>query len=146
MFRRDVRHGCMLTALQGAQVTNDCPAILHHDARSVSHHGVLAVRDGIENFSVRHVANPVVLQSDDRREAILLDDTVPGCRPPRWSAKKSSCVCARTLGCRTMSGKISISGRLLFCPRKPKTASHAIVSRMKIRKKARNMVILRAPP
>src|SRR4029077_12838398 len=64
-----------------------------------------------------------------------------GKRGPRPSAKKSSGACARTLGCRTMSGKISDGGFVPFSPRKPKTATIAIMHSTKITKNPRSILV-----
>ena len=87
MFRRDISRARMLTALQSAQVADDRPAVLHNDARSVGHHGVLPVRDGVENFAVRHVADAVVLQSYDGGEAILFTIPSPSASGPWQTAQ-----------------------------------------------------------
>src|SRR5437660_6879530 len=63
-----------LAALEGPQVTDNRPAITHRDVRAVSHHRVLAVSDRAENLAVGHVADTVILQSDDRRQTVLFGD------------------------------------------------------------------------
>ena len=87
MFRRHIGRAGVLAPLQRAQVTDDRPTIVHRDARSIGHHGVFAVRDGVENFAVRHVAEAIVLQRDDGRQAVLFHDPVTGRRGPWQTAQ-----------------------------------------------------------
>src|SRR2546423_6083934 len=78
MFRRNIDSGCVLTALERSQVSNDRPTVCHHDVRSVSHHRIFAVGDRVENLAISHLANSVVLQSHDRGEPVLFGDAVTG--------------------------------------------------------------------
>src|SRR5437763_7150802 len=65
-----------------------------------------------------------------------------GRRGPRASAKNPGGACARTFGCRTMSGISSHGGRGLFSPRKPAMAIMARAARTKMRRKPRSMLFL----
>src|SRR5439155_9711799 len=62
-----------------AQIGNDRPAIGYNDVWAVSHHGVFAVGDRIENFAVRHLADSFILKRNHGREAVLFGDPVTRC-------------------------------------------------------------------
>src|SRR6266702_3411786 len=64
-----------------------------------------------------------------------------GRRGPRPSAKKLSGACARTFIWRTMSGKTSSGGSVLFCPRNPNTAMIAMVNKSEINRNPRNILV-----
>ena len=78
MFGRNIGRSRTLAALQRAQIGDDRPPIGDHDGWTVSHHRVLAVGDGVENFAVSHFADPVVLQTNDRGQTVLFGDAVAG--------------------------------------------------------------------
>src|SRR4029453_7277493 len=76
MVLGDIRNSRLLTALQGAQVSNDRPAIRDNDIRPVSHHCVFSVGDRVENLAVGHLADSVILERYHSRETVLFDDSV----------------------------------------------------------------------
>src|SRR4029453_2536122 len=76
MVLGDIRNSRLLTALQGAQVSNDRPAIGENYIRPVSHHCVFSVGDRVENLAVGHLADSVVLESYHGRETVLFGDSV----------------------------------------------------------------------
>src|ERR1044071_4658028 len=80
VFRRHIRFGGVLTALQGAEVGDYRPTIGDRNVRPVRQHRVLAVGDRVEDFAIGHLANPLVLQTNDGREAVLLCASISVCR------------------------------------------------------------------
>src|SRR5205814_1417689 len=59
MLWRYIDNRRVLTSLERAQISDDRPAVGHHDVRSVCHHRVLTVRDRVENFAVGHFPNAI---------------------------------------------------------------------------------------
>lgn len=57
--------GSVLGKLECAEVSDDCPAVIHGDFAAVAEHRILPVGDGIENFSVGLVADTVEVEVCD---------------------------------------------------------------------------------
>src|SRR5436305_2317065 len=73
--RPPLRFGCAVSP----QVCNDRPAIGYNDVWPVGHHGVFAIRNGIENLAIRHLTDSFILKGNDSRESVLLCDPVTCC-------------------------------------------------------------------
>src|SRR6516162_4601797 len=80
MIFGDIGNRRVLAALQCAQVSNYRPAIRDDDVRPVSHHRVFSVRDRVENLTIRHFAEAIVLKRNDGRKPVLLCDPIAASR------------------------------------------------------------------
>src|SRR4051812_24472428 len=53
LFLRKIVHGPEMAQLQGAQISDDRPAVFRRHIRAVSAHRIAPVRNHVKNFSVR---------------------------------------------------------------------------------------------
>ena len=76
MIFRNISDDTVLTALQCAEIGDNRPPVVNGENRALSHHGVFAMRNGVENFAVSHSTNPIVLERNNGGEAVLFGNAV----------------------------------------------------------------------